>query len=140
MFYLNELIKVCKQLPGVQINGDIEINMLLYADDLVIIGDNVGRVQRILNKLSQFCQKWGLAVNTKKTKAMIFRNGGIVKSTERFYLDGNVIENVSHYKYLGLPISTDSHGVPVRSIFQSKQIELHCHCQTPCTSAIIHQK
>ena len=42
VFYLNELIRLCKELPGIHIEGAIDISMLLYADDLVVIGDNVG--------------------------------------------------------------------------------------------------
>ena len=106
VFYINGLIRECKELLGLQINGNIDINMFLYADVPVIVGDNAGRVQRILNKLSEFCHKWGLAVNAEKTESMVFRNGSIIKNVERFYFDGNAIENVTHYKYLGLLIST----------------------------------
>ena len=42
----------------------------------------------------------------KKNKSMVFRNGVIKQNGEKFQLDGNVIDNVSHYKYLDLPIST----------------------------------
>ena len=38
----------------------------------------------------------------KKTKIMVFRNGGIVKQTERWLYQGEEIEIVSIYKYLGL--------------------------------------
>ncbi len=58
--------------------------MLLYADDLVIVGDHVGRLQKILNTLSEFCNKWALKVNMSKTKSMVFRNGGIIKKNEVF--------------------------------------------------------
>ena len=50
LFYINELIRECKDFPGVKINGDIDINMLLYADDLVIVGDNVGYYSRSSTK------------------------------------------------------------------------------------------
>lgn len=43
------------------------IILLLYADDLVIVGDHIWCVQRILNALSGFCVKWGLKVNMSKT-------------------------------------------------------------------------
>ena len=68
---------------------------------------------------------------------MVFRNGGNIKNVERFYLDGNAIENVTN-KYLGLPISTTLSWSPAKSILQNKQIELPCHCQIPYTSATTH--
>ena len=41
-----------------------------------------------------------------KTKSMVFRNGGIIKQNEVLYFDGQKLENVSYYKYLGLTMST----------------------------------
>ena len=107
IFYLNELIEMCRDIPGVYLDEyHPNVNMLLYADDLVIIGKNVANVQEILNVLKVFCAKWGLDVNLSKTKAMIYRKGGIVKENERFYYGEREIENVSYYKYLGVLIST----------------------------------
>ena len=48
--------------------------MLLYADDLVIVGDHIGRVQQVMNCLAEFCKKWGLPVNMTKTKSMCLTN------------------------------------------------------------------
>ena len=55
------------------------VTMLLYADDLVLIGDQIGRVQKLLNVLFEFCYKWGLQVNMSKTKVLVYRNGIIKK-------------------------------------------------------------
>ena len=43
-----------------------------------------------------------MKINVSKTKIVVFRNGGAVKKTERWFLDGNPIEIVSFYKYLGV--------------------------------------
>ena len=80
--------------------------MLLYADDLVIVGDYIGRVQKLLNALSEFYNKWGLQVNMSKTKSMMFRNGGIIKQNEVLYFMDKKLENVIYYKYLGVIMST----------------------------------
>ena len=40
--------------------------MLLYADDVVLLADNVGHLQQSLDNLASFCNKWGLAVNMDK--------------------------------------------------------------------------
>ena len=58
------------------------------------------RLQELLNTLSEFCKKWGLAVNISKTKIIIFRNGGIVKHIEKWYFQGKELINVTYYKYL----------------------------------------
>ena len=87
---------------GVFVNREYSVNMLLYADDIVLFGDNIGDVQRLLNVLSDFCNRWCLNVNLEKTKFMVFRNGGIVKSNEKIYFNNVQLDFVSKLqKYVG---------------------------------------
>jgi hypothetical protein len=79
---------------------------LLYADDLANCGDSVGRLQAVINVLEFFCCKWGLKINMSKTKVIVFRRGGIIKANEKWYFNGNEIEVVPHYKYLGIVFSS----------------------------------
>jgi len=146
IFYLNELIQHIDDYncDGVYLNDqNPNVNILLYADDLVIVGDHVGRVQRILEALSAFCVKWGLEVNMSKTKAMIFRNGGIIKKSEYFYYNGVKIENVSYFKYLGITMSTRLSWSPAQHtlaaqarkvLFVINQVNIQCDYsyQTAC--------
>ena len=118
ILYLNELIDLIKEhnCQGIYLDEfNPNITMLLYADDVVIIGDHIGQVQKSLNVLSEFCAKWGLKVNMCKTKAMVFRNGGVIKRNENLYLNRAKIENVSYYKYLGLTMSTRLSWSPAQS-------------------------
>ena len=127
IFYLNELVRTCAELPGIYINENHKnLNMLLYADDLVIIGDQVGRIQKLLDALGLFCKKWGLSVNMNKTKAMVYRNGGIIRKNEKFYFDNSQIENVSYYKYLGVLISTRLSWTPAQK-YLSAQADRACY-------------
>ena len=107
--YLNELIQLSEEnnCQGIFVNEcHPNVTMLLYADDIVIVGDHVGRVQKILNTLSEFCNRWGMNVNMSKTKSMVFRNGGIIKKNEVFYFNGKKLNHVSYYKYLGVIMSS----------------------------------
>ena len=52
-----------------------EVLLLMYADDIVLAGDTVPELQRKINILEIFCEKWGIKVNLKKTKVVVFRNG-----------------------------------------------------------------
>ena len=109
IFYLNELISMSEQntCKGIFLNETFSnVPMLMYADDLVIMGDTIGNVQKLLDTLSEFCDKWGLFVNMDKTKLMVFRNGGIIKQNEVVYLNGIKLDCVSYYKYLGIIISS----------------------------------
>ena len=60
---------------------DIVLILLLFADDMAIIGKTPTEVQYLLNKLYQYCDSWGLKVNIDKTKMIFFRKrGGVLES------------------------------------------------------------
>ncbi len=48
--------------------GDITLILLLFADDMVILGKSPVELQHNLNLLYDYCNRWGLHVNTDKTK------------------------------------------------------------------------
>ena len=49
-----------------------------------------------------FCSKWGLNVNLEKSKIIVFRNGGKLRSNEKWFYRGDRLEVVPYYKYVGL--------------------------------------
>lgn len=85
---------------GVRIE-ELLIKILLYADDLVIMAEDIAALQEMINKFASYCKKWNLVVNLDKSKIMIFKKGGRRSREERWWLDGVEIEIVNKYKYLG---------------------------------------
>ena len=107
--YLNEFIDMINgsNCQGVFVNEAMpNVCTLLYADDMVLCADTVGRLQAQLDVLENYCNLWGMKVNLKKSKIIVYRNGGIVKSNERWFYMGESLENVSYYKYLGILFSS----------------------------------
>ena len=81
--------------------GDISINCLLYADDLVLLSSSPCGLQTCLDTLYEFCSCWKLEVNNSKSEVPIFNSNG--KSfLNQFMYNGNVIETVNSYCYLGI--------------------------------------
>ena len=76
----------------------------MYADDLVLLSETSDGLQNCLSKLNQYCEEWGLQVNVKKTKCMIFNNTGKLVATNLKY-NNFFIENVRNYCYLGIKFS-----------------------------------
>ena len=56
----------------------------------------------LINLIEQFCKSIGMKLNLKKTTIVVFRNGGILQQTEKWFYQGTEIEIVSIYKYLGV--------------------------------------
>ena len=76
----------------------------MYADDLVLISRTKECLQRQIDTLQDYCTKWKLTINVKKTKTMIFnRENNIIKA--EFRAGVSKIENVKTFTYLGFTIS-----------------------------------
>ncbi|XP_077978836.1 uncharacterized protein LOC144434256 [Glandiceps talaboti] len=106
--FIDELYQIITKagFKGVQLTQDMfDLFVLLYADDVVIFADTVVGLQHLINCLGQFCDKWKLKANFKKTKVVTFRKGGHSSRNEIWHLNGTSIEVVSYYNYLGLLLS-----------------------------------
>ena len=100
--YINDLpdcIMQCHNKPAFL--GAKAIPLLMYADDLILLSENDVSLQKALDALSQYCTKWQLRVNVMKTKIIIF-NSRIHKGKYNFLYQGQIVEIVSNYTYLGL--------------------------------------
>jgi hypothetical protein len=76
------------------------IAQLLFADDMADTADTVILIRRQIDVLSDFAKKYAMKVNMQKSKIMVFRKGGPLRTQEVWYLGGQKIETTSKYKYL----------------------------------------
>ena len=78
---------------------------LRFADDIDLMGENTQDAQDILNSVHTWSKTYGLEISKEKTKVL-------VASTERkdatLLLDQQVLEQVSHFKYMGTEIGRAS--------------------------------
>lgn len=58
------------------------MNNLQYADDTVLIADSEEKLQRLVDKLVESCERKGLRININKTEVM-----GITKRQERLVVN-----------------------------------------------------
>lgn len=71
--YQNDLYTIFDETcKPIKLGENTEINMLSFADDLVVLSETKEGLQKCLEKLENYCYKWGLTLNTIKTKCMIF--------------------------------------------------------------------
>ena len=80
------------------------INALMYADDLIVLSETESGLQKEIDKISDYCEKWKLEINAKKTKIMNFNRGNRLVKRD-FKYKGMTLENVKTIKYLGFSIS-----------------------------------
>ena len=81
---------------------DIIILLLLFADDMAIVGKTPCEIQNHLDNLYTYCNHWGLQVNTIKTKVVVFRKRGGLLPTESWTYNSQPIQVVNDFNYLGV--------------------------------------
>jgi len=85
---------------------ELQLYLLLFADDTVLFSYTKHGLQELLNKLHVYCQKWDIHVNTNKTVAMVFQPGSRKQEVEIFY-DGAKLTVVKQFTYLGVTLSAN---------------------------------
>jgi hypothetical protein len=78
-------------------------NMLMYADDMVVMGSDFGSVETWLVALDELLCGAGMMMNVKKTKMMVL--GG--KIDRPIVIRGEKIEEEECFPYLGVPIRAE---------------------------------
>ena len=61
----------------------LNLYLLMYADDTVLFSENVQELQNMINVVNVCSNEYNLHVNLLKTKVVIFRNRGNIKSEEK---------------------------------------------------------
>ena len=103
--FINELTKdiIESGKHGIQLASDlIELLILLFADDVVLLSDSVFGLQTQLNILFNTAKRLDLIVNLDKSNIVVFRNGGHLALNETWYFGNEKLEVVNMYKYLGV--------------------------------------
>ncbi len=76
--------------------------MLLYADDIVLLGESKEELQRLLDELWQWCSKWRLKINREKSNVNHFRNRKERRCNHVFKIGALWLDYCDSYKYLGV--------------------------------------
>ncbi len=99
--FINDLAVQINELNvGIPIE-DKKLNILLYADDIVLISPDHASAQLQLNVLSDWCVKWGMYINVGKSQVLHVRHHQQRRDPRPLSCMGQELEYVSSYKYLG---------------------------------------
>ena len=88
----------------------VTISDLDFADDIALILDQIEEAQAALMKVETAAAKVGLHLNSEKTKVIIYNQEEMQMKAK----DGEVIENVKDFKYLGAWIDDSAKDVKTR--------------------------
>jgi hypothetical protein len=85
--------------------GDVRVSILLYADDIALVAENAGDMQRMLDLCDQFAAANQMKFNIKKSNAITFpRLSEQEEKQNKLTLSGLPMQFVDEYTYLGVEI------------------------------------
>ena len=128
--FINDLPRIFDEDCDAVSLGDCNLNCLMYADDVILLSKSEIGLQNCLEKLEAYCKRWCLDININKTKTIVFNKTGKLLPY-KFYFDGELIENVKTYKYLGVVFAasgsfsharTDLYKRALKAFFKLKSI------------------
>ena len=81
------------------VDSDRDMDILLYADDLVILAGSREMLQKKLDVLYTYCSDNNLKVNINKSKVIAFNSR---KNIDMLLYNGCILQEVDKFKYLGM--------------------------------------
>ena len=98
--------------------GGLSVNILAYADDIVLLAPSWFALQEMLSLLEKCCKMLNLTCNSKKTVCVNFAPKERLRTVSQmfpcFELDGRVLQFVTEFCYLGHLIThnlSDEHDI-----------------------------
>jgi len=99
---------------GVTLGAGERVPLLMYADDMVLLASTPEQLQRMLDVVSVFAERWQFSYNASKSAVVVAAHPtSTVKIDARSYvwrLAGQRLPVLDQYKYLGLEIGAVDEG------------------------------
>ena len=93
---------------GVRVGGEL-VKDVKFADDQGMVASTELGLQRQIDALNSTAKKYDMKINVKETKTMVVsKKGGV---SVNILIDGERVEQVQKFKYLGAMMSEDGRSV-----------------------------
>lgn len=99
--YVNDLIGELRRARTGCHLGNVCVNNLSYADDMVLLSPSIKGLRKLLLICEQYAIDHGLKYNVAKTEMMVFRSGRGPEKVHEVHMNGSTIQMVKQFKYLG---------------------------------------
>jgi hypothetical protein len=99
--------RVQENQEGLILNGTHQL--LAYADDVNIVGENIDTIQRNTKVLLDASKEVGLEVNPEKTKYMLVPRCQKVGQRQIIKIGNKPFESVAKFKYLGTTLTDQNY-------------------------------
>ncbi len=98
LIFINKLASSMRNLKLGYTLGLIWLGLLLFADDTAIISSDPSEFQSMINYVADHCRRWRYSLAPEKTVVL---TAGCKFKSHKFFLSGNLLEEVKCTRYLG---------------------------------------
>jgi hypothetical protein len=100
--FIDGLVGAVKRVRVASTLEGSKLNILLFADDVALLANSRSDLQKLLDAVYEYSQKWRFKWNCSKSKVMRF--GSREVSKQHYFLGFQELEVVKSFKYLGVDI------------------------------------
>lgn len=106
--FINELVEEFKaQGLGVPIDDGEPVGILLFADDICLLAPDQEQLQRMLDIVSRYADRWRFRINQDKSNVMVIGTANEENEPAKWLLQGHSVKETNSYKYLGIWVRKD---------------------------------
>ena len=103
--FINDLLKEVEEAElGIQLNSGNRVSGLLFADDFVGVSDSKENLQKLIDVVHGFCNRWRLRANVSKSAVMVFSRSSVKGD---WVWGEHKLPNMCRYAYLGIEFSSN---------------------------------
>ena len=100
VIFIDGLVRAVKRARVTSVLEGVKFNILLFADDVVLLAESRQDLQKLLDIVFGYSQRWRFKWNSVKSK--ILRIGSRKAQTLHYFLGLQELEVVKSFKYLGV--------------------------------------
>ena len=83
------------------------MNIMAYADDIILLSPSVKSLQFLIDKISELFNDHLLTINVNKTVFIVFKRKSPLSRNIRLYFNGKKLNVINKCKYLGCILTSD---------------------------------
>jgi hypothetical protein len=106
--------------------------LLAYADDMILLGDNIDTIKKNTETLIDASKEVDLEINIDKTKYMLLSRHQNVGQNRDIRRANRKFENVSQFKYLGTTVTNQN--------FIQEEIKRRLNSSSACYNSVCYRK
>jgi hypothetical protein len=116
--FIDGLARAVKRVRVKSTLEGVKLNLLLFADDVILLADSKHDLQKLLDAVFEYSQMWRFRWNCSKSKVMCF--GSRKAQKLHYFLGFQELQVVKSFKYLGVDLQDNLSWTMTKNRFLNK--------------------